>query len=488
MHLVVTLGILKMGSNRVHQLGSGLYVSGAPDQYKERAPTMTSTAMPYTGGDIKKSGELGKMFDISVETPKTKRSGPINTASAASSTTASTRAGSFRANPSSNSGPLSNPPPPQITHLGSFSRPSSNSGPLSKNEPSHTRASKNSGPLSRQNSGPLSASLPATGLITSGPVSSGSASRNHSGPIDNNSFSRNSSNQANKNPANQAINHLSIDWSYSVIKNLPRVILWTVVPLFVIGFIAGGFILGAVQNAVLLIIVVCLFAAVALLLTWNAFMGRRAAAGFVAKYPDFGLTDAKDGQFVKITGIVTCGSVPLESSYQRVSRCVYTSCGLYEYRSLNAKPARPKHKIFTWGLRYMERRVVDFYISDYKSGLRALVKVGYGATVTPFVEENTIVDVTKNERELSPNFLRWLADHNLSSDDRVMRLKEGYIKEGSTVTVMGVVQRTDNVLMIVPPPEPVSTGCQWSSLFLPANLSGIVLLCQDSSKDDVIPV
>lgn len=74
----------------------------------------------------------------------------------------------------------------------------------------------------------------------------------------------------------------------------------------------------------------------------------------------------------------------------------------------------------------MQRRVVDFYISDYKSGLRALVKVGYGATVTPFVEENTIVDVTKNERELSPNFLRWLADHNLSSDDRVMRLKEGY--------------------------------------------------------------
>lgn len=259
-------------------------------------------------------------------------------------------------------------------------------------------------------------------------------------------------------------------------------------PLFVIGFIAGGFILGAVQNAVLLIIVVCLFAALALLLTWNTCMGRRAATRFVAKYADIGLSDAKDGQYVKITGIVTCGSVPLESSYQRVSRCVYTSCGLYEYRSMKAKPARPKHTIFTWGLRYMERRIADFYISDYKSGLRALVKAGYGASVTPFVEENTIVDVTKKDRELSANFLRWLTDHNLSSDDRVMRLKEGYIKEGNLVTVMGVVQRTDNVLMIVPPPEPVSTGCQWSSLFLPAHLPGIVLACEDSSKDDVIPV
>ena len=61
----------KMGSNRVHQLSGGLYVSGAPEQYKEKPPTMTSTAVPYTGGDIKKSGELGKMFDINVDSSKT---------------------------------------------------------------------------------------------------------------------------------------------------------------------------------------------------------------------------------------------------------------------------------------------------------------------------------------------------------------------------------------------------------------------------------
>ncbi|XP_006344939.1 uncharacterized membrane protein At1g16860-like [Solanum tuberosum] len=89
---------------------------------------------------------------------------------------------------------------------------------------------------------------------------------------------------------------------------------------------------------------------------------------------------------------------------------------------------------------------------------------------------------------MSPEFVRWLAQRNLSSDDRIMRLKEGYIKEGSTVSVMGVVRRNDNVLMIVPPPEPLSTGCQWSKCILPASLEGIVLRCEDSSKIDVIPV
>lgn len=67
----------------------------------------------------------------------------------------------------------------------------------------------------------------------------------------------------------------------------------------------------------------------------------------------------------------------------------------------------------------------DFYISDFQSGLRALVKAGYGAKVAPFIKETTVVDITKQNRELSPNFLSWLADRSLSSDDRVMRLKEG---------------------------------------------------------------
>jgi hypothetical protein len=63
-----------------------------------------------------------------------------------------------------------------------------------------------------------------------------------------------------------------------------------------------------------------------------------------------------------------------------------------------------------------------------------------------------------------------------------------YIKEGSTVSVMGVVQRNDNVLMIVPPSEPISTGCQWAKCVLPTNIDGLVLRCEDTSNIDVIPV
>jgi hypothetical protein len=69
--------------------------------------------------------------------------------------------------------------------------------------------------------------------------------------------------------------------------------------------------------------------------------------------------------------------------------------------------------------------VVDFYISDFQSGLRALVKTGYGARVTPYVEESAVVEVDPLNKQLSPEFIRWLGERNLSSDDRKMRLKEG---------------------------------------------------------------
>lgn len=69
---------------------------------------------------------------------------------------------------------------------------------------------------------------------------------------------------------------------------------------------------------------------------------------------------------------------------------------------------------------------MDFYISDFQSGLRALVKTGYGARVTPYVDESAVIDIDQSNKDMSPQFIRWLADRNLSSDDRVMRLKEGY--------------------------------------------------------------
>ncbi|CAH1422956.1 unnamed protein product [Lactuca virosa] len=473
-----------------HQLSNGLYVSGRPEQPKERAPTMSSSAMVYTGGDIKKSGELGKMFDINTDGSKSRKSGPI---------TGPSRTGSFTG-VASHSGPImSNAARSSYSTSGPVSTggvpvsvKKSNSGPLNKHgEPIKKSSGPQSGgvtPVNRQNSGPLPPVLPATGLITSGPISSGpltssGAPRKFSGPLDSKG-----SMKVHGVVNNQAVTTLTKDDDYSFKKGFPKIILWSMILLFVMGFIAGGFILGAVHNGILLVIVVVLFIIVAALFTWNTCYGRQSIIGFIARYPDAELRTAKDGQYVKVSGVVTCGNVPLESAFQKVPRCVYTSTSLYEYRGWDSKAANPTHRKFTWGLRSSERHVVDFYISDFQSGLRALVKTGYGARVTPYVDESVVVDVNPLNKDLSPEFVRWLGERNLSSDDRVMRLKEGYIKEGSTVSVMGVVQRNENVLMIVPPGDAFTTGCQWAKCMLPGSLEGIVLRCEDASKVDVIPV
>ncbi|CAM0911330.1 unnamed protein product [Alopecurus aequalis] len=474
-----------------HQLSSGLYVSGRPEQPKEKAPVVCSAAMPYTGGDIKKSGELGKMFDLHAE--KSRKSGPLGNQSS--------RNTSF-SGAASNSGPVSSAVGrsnysgsiSSATGTGGSGRAKSNSGPLNKHGETTKRSSgPQSGgvtPMARQNSGPLPPILPTTGLITSGPISSGplnssGAPRKVSGPLDSNVSMKM---RATSFAHNQAVTNLSEEAGYSIKASLPKPVLWAVILLFVMGFIAGGFILGAVHNAILLVVVVVIFGFVAALLIWNICWGTRGVTGFVSRYPDADLRTAKDGQYVKVTGVVTCGNFPLESSFQRVPRCVYTSSCLYEYKGWDSKAANTQHRRFTWGLRSMERHAVDFYISDFQSGLRALVKTGYGARLTPYVDESVVIDINPENKDMSPEFLRWLRERNLSSDDRVMRLKEGYIKEGSTVSVIGVVQRNDNVLMIVPPSESFSTGCHWGRCILPTSLDGLVLRCEDTSNSDVIPV
>lgn len=74
---------------------------------------------------------------------------------------------------------------------------------------------------------------------------------------------------------------------------------------------------------------------------------------------------------------------------------------------------------------FLQRHVVDFYISDLQSGLRALVKAGYGAQLRAFVKETTVLDVSPVCKEVPPDFLCWLSERNLSISDRAMRLKEG---------------------------------------------------------------
>ncbi|XAR53832.1 hypothetical protein NMG60_11022528 [Bertholletia excelsa] len=412
-----------------HQLSNGLYVSGRPEQLKERQPTMASRAVPYTGGDIKNSGELGKMFDIG------------------------------------------NPPTPPAK----LSRPSSASSSSQHNSGS-VRSGPNSGPIPRKSSGPMTPLQP-TGLITSGPL--GSSAGRRSGQLE-------PTGSIGKSTYGSAVTTLNEDAKLGLKVSKP--VMWVFLVVAVMGLVVGAFLMVAAKRAVVLVAVVGVLVPVAVGVIWNCAWKRRGLLGFLKRYPDAELRGAVDGQYVKVTGVVTCGSIPLESSFQKVPRCVYISTELYEYRGWGGKSANSRHRFFSWGCRYAEKYVADFYISDFQSGLRAQVKAGYGAKVAAFVKPTTIADITKENRELSPSFIRWLADRNLSSDDRIMRLQEGYIKEGSTVSVMGVVRRHDNVVMIVPPAEPISTSCQWTRCLLPTYTEGLVLTCDESQNADVIPV
>ncbi|MBA0745677.1 hypothetical protein Gogos_008247 [Gossypium gossypioides] len=431
-----------MGSRvQSHQLSNGLIVSGRPEQLKERQPSMPLRAVPYKGGNVKKSGELGKMFDIPVLDHSPSSAPPSN--------------------------PNSNPNSKQQPQLLQPSRFSSSSQPNSGS----MRSGSDSGPI-RKSSGTMP--LQPTGLITSGPLSSDPSRSEQLG-------------QAGQSGA-------------------------------VSGKAGYGPAVTTIKKVVVLGAVGALVAPMGLGLVWNCIWGRKGLFGFVKRYPDAELRGAVDGQYIKVTGtylspasyidamvflystedrvlafnthdrVVTCGSIPLESSYQREPRCVYVSTELYEHKGWGGKSANSKQRCFSWGCKHSEKFVADFYISDFQSGLRALVKAGYGSKVAPMIKPATVLDVTKENRDSFPSLLRWLAERNLSNDDCIMRLKEGCIKEGSTVSVMGVVRRHDNVLMIVPPSEPISTGCQWSRCLLPTYVEGLILTCDDTQNDDVVPV
>lgn len=70
----------------------------------------------------------------------------------------------------------------------------------------------------------------------------------------------------------------------------------------------------------------------------------------------------QDDKTLNFLQVVTCGNVPLESSFHKVPRCVYTSTGLYEYRGWDSKAANSQHRRFSWGLRSLEV-VINFWKS-----------------------------------------------------------------------------------------------------------------------------
>ncbi|XP_062186288.1 uncharacterized membrane protein At1g16860-like [Phragmites australis] len=264
----------------------------------------------------------------------------------------------------------------------------------------------------------------------------------------------------------------------------PRAAAWAVAMLLAVGLGVGALVLAVVRSAALLVVAVVLSAAVAAFLLWNAAAAAsgRALRRFVDGLPASSLRVAADGQLVKITGFVSCGDISLISSYEKVENCVYTStllrkCGRWGSQILNSKN-RCSSK---WKLTHAERFAADFYITDAKSGKRALVKAGHHSKVVPLIDENLLV-TTSRDTELSSTLKYWLEERNLSSEEaQLIRLEEGYIREGMRLSVIGIQSKKNGDAMILPPPEPLSTGCVFLSFLLPTYFDGIVLRLVDRS-------
>jgi hypothetical protein len=78
---------------------------------------------------------------------------------------------------------------------------------------------------------------------------------------------------------------------------------WEVVVAVAMGLLVGAFFMVAVKKAVVLVAVVGVLVLVAV--TWNCVWGRRGLIGFVRGYPDAELRGAIDGQYVKVTGVIS---------------------------------------------------------------------------------------------------------------------------------------------------------------------------------------
>ncbi|KAL7239107.1 hypothetical protein ACSBR2_005078 [Camellia fascicularis] len=260
-------------------------------------------------------------------------------------------------------------------------------------------------------------------------------------------------------------------------KPIPRVAILVLVLLFLLGLFLSIFILVVVHNAAFFLCLLSLSSLVASFLLWNTLNWRRKAdlLLYLHSFPDSDLRFAPHAHLVKITGIVMCGSASLESSYEKASRCVYTSTVLYEYGELGLKPVDDSRACFQWRLAYSERFSTDFYITDSKSGIRALVKAGPDCKVIPLIIESRLVTTTRKCNTLSTHLRKWLRDRNLSAEARLLRLEEGYVKEGSVVSVIGMLHRSNDIVTIVQPPELISTGCLWKKLLLPVDVDGLIV-------------
>ncbi|XP_078167740.1 putative membrane protein At1g16860 [Carex rostrata] len=268
---------------------------------------------------------------------------------------------------------------------------------------------------------------------------------------------------------------------------VPVAVHWVLIPLLLAGLGVSVFVLAVVHNALLFVGVIVLSVLVVAFLVRNL-IASRSNSGlllFLNRVPDSDIRTAADGQIVKITGIASCGDVCLVSSYEKVARCVYTSTLLYTCRGWTTMLSNFSDGCIRWDLAHLERQAADFYITDAKSGTRVLVKAGNNSRMVPLIEESILISTRDNNRELSLTLKKWLDERYLSVGSHLLRLEEGYIKEGRYITAMGMLSKKNGTVAIIPPSEPFSTGCLRRQFLLPIEIDSLLL--KSSDMNDFMP-
>lgn len=86
---------------------------------------------------------------------------------------------------------------------------------------------------------------------------------------------------------------------------LPKAAVWVVVVAVAMGLLVGAFLMVAVKKAVVLVAVGGVVVLVLVAVAWNCVWGRRGLLGFVRGYPEAELRGAIDGQYIKVTGVIS---------------------------------------------------------------------------------------------------------------------------------------------------------------------------------------
>jgi hypothetical protein len=157
----------------------------------------------------------------------------------------------------------------------------------------------------RNSSGPLNVVLP-TGLFTSGPLGSGplgSGSQKRSGQLDNSAVGSGTGSGSSKALYGSAVTSLADDVKVGL--RVSRPVVWVVMVVLLMGLLVGAFLMVAVKKAVILVAVGAVLVPLFVGLIWNCAWGRRGLLGFVRRHPDTELRGAIDGQYVKVTGVIS---------------------------------------------------------------------------------------------------------------------------------------------------------------------------------------